>query len=431
MHEPRRGGETDPTAAVRPTARPPAMTRPPASEPAPLEPRALRRVLGVLSTTQIVSWGVLYYAFPVVAPAIGRTTGWSPSMVTGAFSLSLLMAAIAGVPVGRAIDRFGPRWVMTAGSSLAVPAVLAVAWAPSYPAFVAAWLVTGVATSALLYPPAFAALTRWGGRNRVRSITALTLVAGLASTVFAPLTAVLEESFGWRHTYAVLAVVLAVVTIPAHWFGLRHPWAPDRRQHVDRAGVAVRAVWRTPPFLVLLAAMSAMSLCVYAVVINLVPLLTERGLSLREAAVALGLVGVGQVTGRLGYGWFAHHTSIGGRTAVVFSTVVVTTVVLAKLSGPAIVFLMVSVLVGVSRGVFTLIQATAVSDRWGTVRFGHINAIMSTPIMLAAAAAPWAGSALAEVVGSYSAAFLVLAGVAGVAVVITPWTLPRRQPSPE
>lgn len=105
MHEPRRGGETDPTAAVRPTARPPAMTRPPASEPAPLEPRALRRVLGVLSTTQIVSWGVLYYAFPVVAPAIGRTTGWSPSMVTGAFSLSLLTAAIAGVPVGRAIDR--------------------------------------------------------------------------------------------------------------------------------------------------------------------------------------------------------------------------------------------------------------------------------------------------------------------------------------
>lgn len=398
------------------------------SESGALEPGALRRVVWILSVTQIVSWGVLYYAFPVLAPAIGRTTGWSLSMVTGSFSLSLLTAAIAGIPVGRAIDRLGPRRVMTAGSLLAVPAVLAVAYAPNYPLFLAAWVVAGGAMSALLYPPAFAALTHWGGSNRVWAITALTLVAGLASTVFAPLTALLEESLGWRGTYVVLAVVLALITVPAHWFGLRYSWVPDRRPYVDEAGAPVRAVWSTLPFLMLLAAMSAMALCVYAVVINLVPLLTERGLSLREAAVALGLVGVGQICGRLGYGWFATHTSVGVRTSVVFSAVVATTALLAMLSGPAFAFLAVSTLVGVSRGVFTLIQATAVSDRWGTVRFGHINGIMSTPIMLATAAAPWVGSALADVVGSYSTAFLVLAGSAAVAVVLTPWTLPRVQP---
>jgi len=397
-------------------------------EPGQLEPRALRRVVAILSVTQIVSWGVLYYAFPVLAPSIARTTGWSLTMVTGAFSLSLLTAAVAGIPVGRAIDRFGPRAVMTAGSLLAVPAVLAVAYAPNYPMFVAAWVVTGVATSALLYPPAFAALTRWGGTSRVRYITALTLVAGLASTVFAPVTALLEESLGWRETYLVLAGVLALITVPAHGLGLRHRWVPDRGQHVDEDSLPAPAVWGTPPFLMLLVSMSAVALCVYAVVINLVPLLTERGLSLREGAVALGLVGVGQVSGRLGYGWFATRTSARARTAIVFGAVAVTTTLLALLSGAALAFFAVSALFGASRGVFTLIQATAVSDRWGTVGFGHLNGIMSTPVMLATAAAPWVGSALAAAVGSYSTGFLVLAGLAAVAVVLTTWTVPRAQP---
>jgi len=48
--------------------------------------------------------------------------------------------------------------------------------------------------------------------------------------------------------------------------------------------------------------------------------------------------------------------------------------------------------------------------------------------MLATAAAPWVGSALAAAVGSYSTGFLVLAGLAAVAVALTPWTMPRARP---
>jgi hypothetical protein len=40
------------------------------------------RVLVVLCVAQIVSWGVLYYAFPVLAPNIAADTGWSIAAVT-------------------------------------------------------------------------------------------------------------------------------------------------------------------------------------------------------------------------------------------------------------------------------------------------------------------------------------------------------------
>lgn len=134
-----------------------------------------------------------------------------------------MVSALAGIPVGRWLDRFGPRRVMTGGSVLAVPATVAIALAPNYPMFLVAWLVAGAAMAAVFYQAAFAAYTRWYGDRRAQALTALTLVAGLASPLFAPLTNALLEHFDWRGTYLVLAAVLAAVTIPVHAFTLTAP----------------------------------------------------------------------------------------------------------------------------------------------------------------------------------------------------------------
>ncbi|WP_153397568.1 MFS transporter [Ornithinicoccus halotolerans] len=144
-----------------------------------------RFVLATLCLTQIPSWGVLFYAFPVASPQIVAQTGWSSTMVSGAFSLGLLSAAGAGIGVGRLLDRRGPHLVMTAGSVIGTAAVFLVAAAPDPRTFIVGWLLAGLAQAAVLYPPAFAALTRWYGAARVRALTTLTLVAGLASTVHA------------------------------------------------------------------------------------------------------------------------------------------------------------------------------------------------------------------------------------------------------
>lgn len=52
------------------------------------------------------------------------------------------------------------------------------------------------------------------------------LAGGLASAIFAPLTATLGGRLDWRITHAVRATILALVTIPAHAIPLRAPWPP-------------------------------------------------------------------------------------------------------------------------------------------------------------------------------------------------------------
>lgn len=390
-----------------------------------LSPSGLRRVLVVLCATEVVSWGILYYAFPVLASSITADTGWPLSTVTAAFSTGLVVSALAGIPAGRVLDRHGPRVVMTTGSLLGVPALLGIATAPTLPWFFASWALAGLAMAGTLYPPAFAALTRWWGPRRVTALTAVTLLAGLASAIFAPLTAALVEASDWRRTYLVLAVVLAVTTVPAHLFGLRGPWpGPDPEE--ASAGADPGAIARSRPFVLAVLAVGLGSFTAFAVIVNQVPLLVERGLSTGEAAWALGLGGLGQTAGRLGYGWLVRSFSVRGRGIVILLAVAATTALMAAVPGPTALLVAVAVLAGTARGVLTLFQATAVSDRWGATHYGRLGGILSAPVMLATALAPWAGAALADVLGGYPAVFVVLAAVALVAAGCALGSVPRR-----
>ncbi|WP_249265945.1 MULTISPECIES: MFS transporter [unclassified Pseudonocardia] len=385
------------------------------------DPVPRRRVLAVLCLTELTSWGVLYYALPVLAPAISDDTGWSHSAVTGAFSAGLVVSALAGIGVGRVLDRWGPRWPMTAGSLLAVPAVVAIACAGSWPWFLAAWLLAGLAQSATLYPPAFAALTRWWGTDRVRALTWVTLAGGLASTVFAPLTAALLEPFGWRGTYLVLAVVLGVVTVPAHLFGLRGPWpeAPEPPR-----GARPGAITRSPAFLLTVAAVCLGVFCSFAVAVNQVPLLIERGLDVQTAAWALGLGGLGQVAGRAFYARTVGRLGARTRAVVVLAGLGATTALLGLLPGPAWLLVAAAVLTGAARGITTLLQATAVSDRWPSRYYGRLNGLLSAPATAAVAISPWAGAALAGPLGGYPALFVVLAGATTLGALLALGTRP-------
>ncbi|MGH3383448.1 MAG: MFS transporter [Nocardioidaceae bacterium] len=389
-----------------------------------------RRVLVTLCVTEITSWGVLYYAFPVLSGDIIAATGWSTGVVTAAFSAGLLVAAGVGVLVGRWIDRDGPRLVMTCGSVLAVLALLAVAAAPSPAWFVAAWVAGGAAMAAVLYPPAFAALTRWHGADRVRALTVLTLAAGLASTVFAPLTASLAAHLDWRWTYVVLAVVVAVVTVPGHWWGLRGPWPKPDGPSPARVHDRPQEIARSRPFVLLAVALGITAFTAMAVIMHLVPLMAERGIDTRTAAVALGLGGVGQLAGRLAYGALARHTSVRARTATIVLGTAATTAVLGVVTSIA-ALVAAAVAAGVVRGIFTLLQATAVTDRWGSTHYGRLSGLLTAPATVAMALAPWGGAALARLLGGYPAAFLVLALASLTAVALalagTPTTpAPRR-----
>lgn len=372
--------------------------------------------LAALCIAQVTSWGLLYYSLPVAVPRIADDTGWSHTTITAALTIGLIVSALAGLRVGKLLDATGPRRLMTGGSVVGVLALLLVAWSPNLVWFYVAWLVAGLAQSAVLYPPAFAVITRWYGPQRVRPLTTLTLIGGLASTIFAPIVAYLIEEFGWRTSYVIMAIILGIITVPLHMIFLNGQWSdrPDAANNdTDRvhSSSTVRDVIRSPRFIVLTMVMSIAAFALFAVTINMVPMLMEGGLAYSTAAVALGLVGTGQVIGRLGYGAVSRSTTPRQRTVLIYGVGAVSLVAFAVVPGPTWLIVTLAVFAGAARGCHTLLQATAVADRWGSKNFAQINATLNAPITALSALAPVTGPALAAVFGGYTAMALVMAGL--------------------
>ncbi|GAA4479521.1 MFS transporter [Enteractinococcus fodinae] len=372
--------------------------------------------LAALCIAQVASWGLLYYSLPVAVPRIADDTGWSHTTITAALTIGLLVSAVAGLRVGKLLDATGPRRLMTGGSLAGVLALLLVAWSPNVFWFYVAWLVAGLAQSAVLYPPAFAVITRWYGPQRVSPLTILALVGGLASTIFAPIVAYLIEQFGWRTSYVIMAIILGVITVPLHMVFLNGQWsdAPDAKaspqDRVENTS-AVRAITRSPRFILLTTVMSLAAFALFAVTINIVPLVMERGMAYSTAAIALGLLGAGQVVGRLGYGTLSRKTTPRQRTILIYGAGAISLAALAVVPEPAWLIISLAVCAGAARGCHTLLQATAASDRWGTKNFAQINATLNAPITALSALAPVTGPALAAAFGSYTLMGMTMAGL--------------------
>lgn len=74
-----------------------------------------RRAVIALGISQCLNWGVLYYAFAVLVLPLQRELGVSTWVVTGAFSLALLMSAVLAPRVGAWCDRGRGSVLMQAG----------------------------------------------------------------------------------------------------------------------------------------------------------------------------------------------------------------------------------------------------------------------------------------------------------------------------
>ena len=300
---------------------------------------------------------------------------------------------------------------MTAGSIAGVALVVAWSQVDGLAAFYALWVAIGAVMAVVLYEPAFTVVAKHfsDAAQRRRAMTAMTLVAALASFIFLPLSQALIDAYGWRDALLILAVVLALVTVPLHAGALRAAPEPERRHAVDSSASAREAL-RSLPFWLLSGAFVLASLTTIAMTVFSIPFLLERGHSPAFAAFAVGLVGVSQIPGRL---LFAPLAALLPRPAAVASVFVLmaagVSVVVSVHSTAAVVVGLI--LLGMGNGMATLARATAIADHYGSGAYGTIAAVAGSMTTAARAAGPFAAALYAAAVG-YTALLWTLAGLA-------------------
>src|SRR4051794_23501266 len=134
---------------------------------------------------------MLYYGFSVLLVPMVDELHSSRPVVAGAFSVGLLVMALVAPQIGRWVDRDHAPRVMQVGAWIAVAGVVAASQMPDVRGLYFAWAVLGLAMASLFYEPAFGLVIRTVkvDHDRLRALASVTVVAGLASTIFLPLIA--------------------------------------------------------------------------------------------------------------------------------------------------------------------------------------------------------------------------------------------------
>lgn len=363
-----------------------------------------RRVVAALGLGQTLAWASSYYLPAILAEPMAAEHGLAPTAIFGAFSAALVLSALLGPAVGRAIDAGGGRRVLAASNLVLAGALVLMAIAPGPALLLCGWLMLGLGMALGLYDAAFATLASLYGREARRPITGITLIAGFASTVGWPLSALLAEAFGWRGACLAWAALQLVIGLPLNLS------LPRRRAAgVADASVAPVADTAAPPRFAtpLLAFVFAVSLFVAAAMSAHLPrLLADAGASPAAAVYAAALVGPAQVLGRIAeFGLLARVSPlVSARAAALTHPLAAALLGLlgATMAAPF------AMLHGLGNGVLTIARGTLPLSIFGPGGYGARQGWLAAPGKLLMAAAPLAFGLLLD--GAGTAAALALTG---------------------
>jgi predicted MFS family arabinose efflux permease len=380
-----------------------------------------------LGIAQICSWGSLYYSFPQIAAAMEAELGWSSTQVYGAATAGMLLSALVAVPVGTAIDRGSGRWVMTGGALLA--GLLLLAWSTVgellwFYLFVAG---IGATQAATLYEPAFAVIARRAGPLHARAgITAVTLWAGFAASVFFPLIEFLMAHVGWRGALQVLGAINILVCASLYFRVIDQSKDQYRPTHAAGSGAnaALLAALRRPVFWALAASLAFFAMFFSALTYHLYPLFQERGLDPASIVFAIALIGPAQVGGRFLISILAPKVTarrLGSVIVLCFPASILVLLFGPHWLGAAC---LATVVYGIGTGIMTIVRGIAIPEMISRESYGAISGAIGSGMLLARAIGPLAAAWIMLESGGYTGTLVAMLVVA-IAIVLCFWAAAR------
>jgi predicted MFS family arabinose efflux permease len=330
----------------------------------------------------------------ILSEPIAKSIGVPSTWIFGAFSGSLLIAAVVGPAVGRVIDRYGGRGVLVVSNLVLAAGLIVLAAANGATVLFAAWAILGFGMALGLYDAGFAALTALYGSEARSPITGITLFAGFASTVSWPSTTFLNDALGWRETLLVWAAVNLVIALPLN---LLLPRSKPTPPPSHAAGHSIG--WKPYKEMFLLAFVFAAAWFVTGAMAAHLPGLLERaGATPLQAIAAAALVGPAQVAARLVEFFMLRrsHPLVSARIAALLHPI--GAVVFAVIGAPAAAAF--AVFYGAGNGLLTIARGTVPLAVFGPVGYGERTGLLGMPARAAQALAPLLFGLLLDAMGA-------------------------------
>jgi MFS family permease len=398
----------------------------------------------VIIAATFISAGTLVgirFSFGVFFKSLEAEFGLSRAATSSVFSTYTLLTAVFAITSGWALDRYGPRLVVSmmgviTGLSLLITSQITSLWQ----IYLSYSLILAMGTGGTI-PVLMSVVSRWFRRRRGFAIGIAMSGTGMGTLVMAPVTAFLISTLSWRGSYAVLGVVAWLVVIPLAMLFRRDPAQigalPDgvksvggeREPVIDEkshnvVGLSLKQAMGTRSFWLMSSVWLFYASCLHLILTHAVRNAIDTGIPAIEASTVLSVMGGFHIVSRLSAGRVSD--TIGRKIPASISALFGGAALIWLIwSHDLLMFYVFAILFGISWGGLGVTTVTMVSDVFGERNLGTIMGALDMGFALGSAIGSALGGIIFDATGSYTAAFTI--GAAAMFVMALFLILVRRE----
>ena len=363
------------------------------------------------------------YSYATFFPELEKEFAASRARISSVFSIAGVLYFSLGAISGSLSDRFGPRWVCIFGLGVLGVGLAAAGLADSLHAVYLGFGVGVGVGIGFSYVPAIGAVQPWFTTHRGFASGLAVSGIGLGTLLGPVIATVLIGELGWRLSFVTMGVAAAFAGAAASLLldndPSRYPDAVEAEKggpDTAHSGLYLSQAVRTGPFWFLFLSWLSLSFAIFIPFVHLVPYALDHGISPGDAALVLGVVGVGSTLGRFLVSPVADRFGrlfvMGLCFAGVASMLVIWLVATSYVS-----LLAFGLLFGICYGGFVALAPAVAVDYFGTRAVGAVIGVLYSGVGVGTFFGPPFAGYVFDLYGSYQAAIVTAAGTAVLAIV--------------
>ncbi|MCY4265243.1 MAG: MFS transporter [Gammaproteobacteria bacterium] len=379
--------------------------------------------------------GVSFYNQAIYLNALSEDSGFDVQTASFAVSLFFLSGGLTGLLVARWVRDYDPRFSISAGSVLTAVGLCALPYIESLWQLYGVYIILGMGFSAAGLIPATTLITRWFKRRRALALSIATTGLSAGGVVVTPLSVLLIDSLGFTLATPLLGFLFLAVVVPVSHallrpspasLGMRVDGESESEAHqaktvsggeVEEQGISYRQAIHGRFFWGVSIAYFFLMLAQVGGITHQYGLAREQ-LSESATALAIAILPIASMTGRLMGGWILDTISIRLFSIIIM---IIQTASLALLAGGFSVITLCTglFLFGATVGNILMLQPLLIAEAYGVTDYARIYSLSNLMTSLGTAIGPaLLGFAYAASANLYAVPYMVAALAGGLGLLL-------------
>jgi OFA family oxalate/formate antiporter-like MFS transporter len=381
-------------------------------------------IVAIIAITGLAVMGGRH-SFGVFFKPLASEFDLSRATTSSLFSTYMILCAIFSIVGGWMLDRHGARLVfflmsLFTGLSLLLTSQVGSWWQ----LFLSYSLLLAIGTGPL-YVAGQSTILRWFEKRRGVAIGITVSGIGIGQIIFAPISALIINEYGWRISYIILGLIVCVITIPLSRLMRNDPGQIRGMLPVDEfktvatareveeensqsTGLSLTQAFRSRNYWIYVPAWFFTGFSNWLILTHIIPYATDMGIPSVESSTIISASGIAGVISGI---FIGRITDIKGRKMPGISLALLRAVAVIGIiwARKIQMFYLFGIAAGLCQSGSGIVLATLCADIFGKRNIGMIMGTMTAVFSIGAAIGPLIAGLLYDVNSSYTMAFITCA----------------------